>query len=225
MNSSEDFFSQDYESARSRFRTAASDAGARLADIPHKKVRGLCGEDLAVDIALFGDASADNVLVVGSGTHGVEGFCGSGCQLGLMTSNLHRAIHADTALLLVHALNPHGFSHVRRVNEENIDINRNFVRNYEKAPTNPDYDRLHSFLVPDDWFGESKRKADAYIRAFIETEGERAYQAALTGGQYNHPDGIFYGGKSACWSNTTWNGIVRSYLSNKKHVFFLDVHT
>ena len=68
----------------------------------------------------------------------------------------------DTALVLVHANNPHGFAHQRRVNEDNIDLNRNFIDFDAKTPESPEYAELHPALVPEAWDGpiQSSRRCN-----------------------------------------------------------------
>ena len=45
---------------------------------------GAEGEELSIDVAVLGPADARDVLLLTSGTHGAEGFCGSGCQVNLL---------------------------------------------------------------------------------------------------------------------------------------------
>ena len=82
-----------------------------------------------MDVACLGPGQSRAVLVLTSGTHGVEGFCGSGCQVSLLEDSrfLRQIERAGIALLMIHAVNPYGFSHLRRVNEDNVDLNRNFI--------------------------------------------------------------------------------------------------
>ena len=122
-----DYFSSDYTAARERFRTSARSAGASLTshELPHH--RGARDEPLTIDVARLGAADPTSVLLLISGTHGVEGFCGSGCQVGFFADRLYEALPPTACALLVHALNPYGFSWLRRVNEDGIDLNRNFV--------------------------------------------------------------------------------------------------
>ena len=89
---------------------------------------GLEGETLAMDVALDGAADAQKLLIVSSACHGAEGFCGSGVQVFALHDEAWRqhAREAGVAVLYVHALNPYGFSHLRRVTHENVDLNRNF---------------------------------------------------------------------------------------------------
>ena len=88
---------------------------------------GSDGLVVATDVASFGRREARRVLIVVSGTHGVEGLCGAGVQLGLLDRSLPGVLDDDVRLVLVHALNPHGFLGLHRTNEDNVDLNRNFV--------------------------------------------------------------------------------------------------
>lgn len=67
------------------------------------------------------------MLALQSATHGVEGFAGSACILDLLRTGAARELPPDTALLLVHAINPWGFAWIRRTTAEGVDLNRNFV--------------------------------------------------------------------------------------------------
>ena len=79
-------FSQTYAEARDKFLAAARMRGAKLMQHVHPSARGAAGEKLSMDFALLGSADAPSLLLLISGTHGVEGFCGSGCQVALMSA-------------------------------------------------------------------------------------------------------------------------------------------
>lgn len=123
----EELFSATYAQARRRFLGAASARGLPV-ESHQLPVAGLEDETLATDVVRDGPEDASRLLVVISGVHGVEGFCGSAMQRGLQRLNANEAAAdlEDTATLYVHAVNPYGFSHLRRVTHENIDPNRNF---------------------------------------------------------------------------------------------------
>jgi hypothetical protein len=224
MTQVDDYFGVDYGDARSRFLQRATAAGFALREHVHALQRGPAGETLATDVARYGPRDAPVTLLVSSGTHGVEGFCGSGCQNALLDSKLLRTWPADIAIVLVHAINPFGFAHLRRVNEDNVDCNRNFVR-HGKLPFNKAYDEVHPWLVPADWEGPAKRAADEAMYRFIAERGQRAFQAAVSEGQYDHADGLFYGGTAPVWSNGTWRGIVRDEAGGSAEVIAIDLHT
>jgi len=118
-------FSPRYAQARQKFLQGCVSAG--LAVEPHAHpLKGRDGEDLSMDVALDGDAKAERLLIVSSGCHGIEGHCGSGVQVfALHDAEWREKARAQgVAVLYVHALNPHGFSHGRRVTQENVDLNR-----------------------------------------------------------------------------------------------------
>ena len=217
-------FPASYADARARFRTLAASAGFALESHEHPSHRSPEDERLFCDVARKGSADARRVILISSGTHGVEGFCGSGCQAELLTSEMLDEMPGDTAIVLVHAINPYGFAWLRRTNEDNIDLNRNFIDHTVHRP-NPAYDEIHDWLVPQDWDGPARQAAEASIAGYIAERGERAFMSAVTGGQYDHPDGMFYGGCEPAWSNRIWRGIVQKHCSKAEIVAAIDIHT
>lgn len=221
-----DFFRPDYRSAREAFLTAARGAGARLISHPLPDHRGPAGEPLAIDAAALGPAEPESLLLLISGTHGVEGLAGSGCQVGVLLDELHGALPAGCGLLLIHALNPHGFAWLRRGNEDNVDLNRNGLDFRGPLPQNPAYDALHAALLPGDWDGPERQRADTLLESFIREEGMAAYQAALQRGQYTHPTGLFYGGSRPSWSLSTLGRILSTTLGPAcRRLAVIDLHT
>ena len=205
-----ELFSPSYATARRKFMDAAADRGlridSRVLDLP-----GAAGETLAIDVVLDGPAFASKLLVVLSGVHGVEGFCGSAIQTGML--RLGARAHPDTAVLHVHAINPHGFSHLRRVTQENVDLNRNFVDFSQPLPVNAGYGEIHEWLLPPSW--PPGRDAESALAAYRDKHGERGLQRAIGLGQHAHPDGMFFGGRGPTWSNRTFRAILQHYGSGR----------
>ena len=77
-------FSTTYAEARTKFLAAAGARGYAVESHVHPSALGAEGEPLAMDVATGGRGDADALLLITSGTHGVEGFCGSGCQVALL---------------------------------------------------------------------------------------------------------------------------------------------
>jgi hypothetical protein len=220
-----DYFSPDYPNARERFCVAAERAGAHLNRYLLPERLGPQGESLSIDVARLGPEDATDALVVLSGTHGVEGFAGAGCQVGFLTDRLYEALPSTACALLVHALNPYGFAWLRRVNEDNVDLNRNFV-DFSQPPSSAAYEPLHDWLVPADWDGDGRAHADAALQQYIAQHGMRAFQQALTAGQYTRPEGLFYGGTVPTWSAQTLERLLREQLPDAvRRVAVLDLHT
>jgi (2Fe-2S) ferredoxin len=219
------FFAADFAAARAKLRDAAHGAGARLESYVNTQAQGPGGEELATDIAWLGPADASRVLVTLSATHGAEGFCGAGVQTGSFSVPEECALPADTALLAIHAINPYGFAWLRRVTEENVDLNRNFVAHDRKLPANDGYVELADAICPAEWSGPAREAAEARLEPYGERHGAAALQRAVTAGQYTHADGVFYGGAAPTWSRRTVERIVAEHLTRARHVAAIDYHT
>lgn len=217
-------FSADYAEARRRFTASAAAAGAALFSYPHP-AQGPSGEALATDVAWLGPQDAERVLVTVAGTHGVEGFCGSGVQSGWFETGLAGELQSGIAYLAIHAINPHGFAWLRRVTEDNVDLNRNFADFSGALPENPGYDALAEALCPPTWDDATIAATGAVLAAYAAEHGAGGLQAAITNGQYKHPDGIFYGGRQPTWSHHTLKRIFARHLGHAGRVALIDYHT
>lgn len=217
-------FSRSYREAREKFVRAAADAGLHVEGKPHP-LPGLEGEPLAMDVARDGHPSAAKLLILSSACHGVEGFCGSGVQVALLRDPAFRAraAEAGVAVLYIHGLNPYGFSHLRRTTHENVDLNRNFHDFSGHLPRNPAFGELHPLLVPAEWPpGEDNERA---IAQYIARHGEKAFQAAVSGGQHEYPDGLYFGGREPTWSNRTLREVLRTHGRRAGRLAWIDFHT
>ena len=123
--------------------------------------------------------------------------------------------------MLVHAINPHGFAWLRRVTEDNVDLNRNFVDHSPgRYPARPEYDKLHEALLPQQWNDRELADSDALLEAYAAEHGEFALQAAVTGGQYDHADGLFFGGREPVWSNRTFQSVLDAHVVRPRGWWF-----
>jgi hypothetical protein len=232
-------FSTSYAQARVKFLEAAASAGLAITSFVHP-LQGKDGEELAMDVALQGSPDAQSLLLVSSACHGVEGYCGSGVQVFALHDQEWRdkAQAAGVAVLYVHALNPYGFSHLRRVTHENVDLNRNFQdfsRALPAAASNPGYASLHDLLLPDQWppTPENIAACADWMRARgqkdsknpDEASGLRAFQEAVTRGQYTHPNGLFFGGHAPTWSNLTLRAVLKKFAQRCQRLAWIDLHT
>ena len=214
-------FSPDYLTARARFRAKVQAAHGGLAQIPID-ARGPAGEALTIDIGWFGAARPRKVLLHSSGIHGVEGFAGSAIQLQLLDA-LPR-LEPDSAIVLVHLLNPYGVAWLRRANEDNVDLNRNFLgpdEAYSGAPTG--YGALDPLLNPPSppaWDFFYARAIGQVIR-----HGMTALKQAVANGQYDYAKGLFFGGKRLQQGPERYQAFLRERLTGAGRVIAIDVHT
>ncbi|MBI1943091.1 MAG: DUF2817 domain-containing protein [Betaproteobacteria bacterium] len=216
-------FAGSYAEARDKFLRAARRAGAKHAAFRHPHERGPAGEPLYLDLAVLGPGDAARIFAVGSGTHGIEGYCGSAAQCAWLRGRPR--LPKDTAVVFLHAQNPWGFAHKTRTTEENVDLNRNFVDFSHPLPANPGYLELHPHIAAPSWDEQSIEAIFATLDAFRERVGEKAFSDAFNGGQYTHPDGIFFGGARPQWANTAFRAAVETHLGRARQVTYLDLHT
>lgn len=210
-------FAGDYAEARANFRSLAGHC-----DSLPLAVLGPHGEALGIDVAWLGDEPAERIVLVTSGVHGVEGFAGSAVQCALLRERL--VLAPGAALVLVHALNPWGFAHLRRVNENNVDLNRNFLRRAEAYAGAPElYPRLDALLNP-----RSPPRPDAFFLRAAEKVlryGVAGCRRAVAGGQYAFPRGLFYGGKHLQEGPAKFLDWSRARLARARHVLAFDLHS
>lgn len=219
-----DHFAATYAAARAKFRAAAEKASAKITAYVHPE-KGPDGGELATDVARFGPDDAERVVIIISGTHGLEGLAGSGCQVAWIAGGGPARLPNGVAVVLVHMLNPWGCAWSRRQTEDNIDLNRNFLDFSEPLPKNDHYQALRPALRCPAYDGSPRDQARADIAAFRAERGERAYVCAVFQGQYSDPTGIGFGGQQPTWSNRTFRHIVESNAATAKAVALIDFHT
>ncbi len=218
------YFPSNYEEARHKFLDAAQSVSAGIESLKNPK-SGPQGGSLFTDVVLIGPKDAKNILVLVSGTHGVEGFAGSGIQTGLLHSSIFSHLKPKTSILLIHAINPYGFAHLRRWNEDNVDLNRNFVDHSKVLPSNPGYQQLAGVIDPMSISFWANVKSAFRLLWYGLTRGKEELKETISGGQYMNPKGIFFGGHSATWSNKTLRRIAERYLSKARRIVVVDFHT
>jgi predicted deacylase len=218
------YFSSDYGEARRKFLDASRAAGAQVESFENHLEESE-EASLFTDVALIGPNDADTILVLGSGIHGVEGFTGSAIQTGLLHEGLGSDLKPGMGIVMIHAINPYGFAHLRRFNENNIDLNRNFLDHSKPYPANPGYEELADVVSPKSISFWSNLRSIFKLFQYRLLNGKAELKKAISGGQYIDPQGVFYGGQNETWSNMTIRAITRRYLSKAKRVVVIDFHT
>jgi hypothetical protein len=222
-----DHFSPDYRTARTRFRAAATGRGAGTDAFP-TPAAGPDGAplDLTIDAAVLGSERPRRAVLVTSGLHGAEGFFGAAAQLALLGGMpAGWRPPAGAAVILLHALCPFGFDQLRRANEDNIDLNRNFLRPGEDfAGCPPGYAELDALLNPP----HAPRRRDLFApRLWLAalTRGPRAVRQAIAAGQYEYPRDLFFGGKGPSATQRILAEQLPRWLGEAERIVHLDFHT
>lgn len=218
----DDYFPADYCAARAAFRARATAVGA----VPNAHpitASGPNDETLSLDSAYLGSPAPHQLVVITSGIHGVEGYAGSALQQ-LWLAEFAGPLPVGTGVLLIHALNPYGFAHDRRVNEHNVDLNRNALAAFP-GPINPAYRSLDGWLNPPGpapWFDDfAWRSLPLLIR-----HRRSALTQAIAAGQYEFPQGLFYGGREREPSLAIFAGLLAApHFAGVQRVWHFDLHT
>jgi len=213
-----ELFARNYVTSRNNFLKAASWVKATIKSFQHDQF-----PDLFCDVSIL-NTQAKQVLVTISGTHGVEGYCGSALQTYLLNQHLFNPL-LDWGQIHIHALNPWGMKNLSRFNEKNIDINRNFLNFAENSPINQFYPEIHENLNFDTWEPQKLEAFWRFHQDFIAKHGLRAWNIGFSSGQYSHPDGIMFGGLSPSWSHDILEQIIQLIPTPCEKLITLDLHT
>lgn len=219
------YFHLTYDECRMRFRALARRADARLDRYPIA-ARGPEGQTLTIDMAQLGSERPARTLVLQSGTHGVEGFAGSAIQQQFLAEDAAELrLPDDGAVILVHAVNPYGFAWWRRQNENNVDLNRNFVDHERHDIKRPEYVALNPLLCPVELTPETDEAFLAAANRIVEEHGFAYAARIVSEGQWECPDGLYYGGTQPEESNRIIRDLFAGRVSDSKEAVLIDLHT
>jgi predicted deacylase len=213
----------DYASSRHAFlaRLQAYPRVLSHRDIPCP-APGPDGAPLFTDIAWLGSDGADRVLVLISGTHGAEGYAGSAVQTDFLAQLTEQQWQppTNTAILLIHALNPWGMAWLRRCDHDGIDLNRNFIDFSQPPPANPGYLSLRDTLMQAD-----SRDREGRLQHYGQLHGQSALEIAISGGQFNDPDGPFFGGFGKSHARLLIEQLINDFTLGERQLAVIDLHT
>lgn len=221
------YFSETYFAARERFLHLANQGNCQVESHPIA-ARGPAGEPLFIDVAIKDGTGPGpwQTVIVSSGLHGVEGFLGSAIQSAALAQLSQTENLQTPRLVFVHALNPFGFAWIRRCNEDNVDLNRNFLEDATAYRGSPEgYAKFNRMLnkpsPPSPW--EPFRFLS--ILAILQY-GIPALKRAIATGQYEYPQGLFYGGSQACETTRFVRQHFAEWLGEDAgRILHLDFHT
>lgn len=219
------YFSSSYSEGRKRFLAACGRMNVQVESFTHPDQVGPDGEPLVTDVVRFGPANAARLGFFICGTHGLEAAAGAATFLHWLDNGGPQYLPPDVSIVLVHAINPYGWAHGTRGDEDNIDVNRNCFKRSTSLAQNDNYRDLHPLLVGEDASLSGQERALAAFHRFCEQNGTRQGLEGFAGGQYEFPDGISFGGTTDCWSYRTLMAIVQAHAGAAEKVVAIDWHT
>ncbi|MBQ2902124.1 MAG: DUF2817 domain-containing protein [Agathobacter sp.] len=191
-------------------------------------------DDLYIDtIYIPATEKQTNLIVITTGVHGIEGYIGS-----VMLDVFWKEIYstevvnaANTGVMIVANVNPYGMKYHRRYNENNVDLNRNFILDWESfdMTVNKDYPKVDTFLGPQSTLGNAFwHEAGFYGSLVVEViqDGADTISNALLGGQYEYPEGVYYGGNGDESSTKYLKDVFKQTLESEyENIVHIDVHS
>ncbi|WP_088041106.1 M14 family metallopeptidase [Bacillus sp. EAC] len=181
-------------------------------------------EKVGMKIILCEAAESEKVIILSSGLHGIEGFVGS-AMIQLFTDKFIQSINSKTtSLILIHGINAWGMKNFRKVNEDNIDLNRNFVIDWKNKDQlkNPEYSEAVNLLEMPNY--TNFRFYQNFIQTVVKLK-PKGLTKAVTLGQFDNRNGIYYGGTEHTNVVSYLMDYYQSLLSKYKDIIFLDLHT
>ncbi len=217
----------NYFASRDKFFELARLCGARMESHLLKAV-GPDGEPLTVDVAALTSSHDEHLIVFTSGVHGIEGFIGACIQIQALQRLAQSGVPDRTGIVMIHAVNPWGFAHLRRVDENNADVNRNFINSYLSKPASPsEYAELDAVINPrkaSNASGEIKYWMSA-SKLIARNRGIKKLFRPIAEGQYDFPQGLFFGGEVAGESCELLQNLVCRFSANVDRITLLDIHS
>ncbi len=172
-----------------------------------------------------------NLIVLTTGVHGIEGYIGA-VMLDVFWQEVYPGLDsATTGVLVVANVNPYGMKYHRRYNENNVDLNRNFIMDWDTfdLSVNKDYPKVEKLLGPQKSMGNIFWHGVGFYASMIKsviTDGADTISDALLGGQYEYEQGVYYGGTGDELSTSYLKDVFRQTLESAyENIVHIDVHS
>ena len=165
--------------------------------------------------------------MLSAGLHGVEGYAGVALLDLFVHEFLPRVDATTTSLYLIPVINPWGMKHLRRVNPNNVDLNRNFLRESEFAtPLNPEYARLAPFLHPErPVTGWDRFRFYVNVVRCFHACGNRVLAESFPRGQSIYPQGLYYTGTELQPESRYVIRLLEAVIGEHERVIHMDMPT
>lgn len=223
---SESFFNS-YEDIRTHLQDLTADLGVEISSHAIDADDGLYIDSFY----LPSTGEKTNLVVLTTGVHGIEGYIGS-VMLDVFFREVYPTLDdANTGVLVVANVNPYGMKYFRRYNENNVDLNRNFILDWETfdLSSNKEYPKVDTFLGPTGKIGNALwHEAGFYLSLgkTAVTDGAGTISDALLTGQYQYPQGVYYGGTGEEASTVYLKDVFSQCLDSPyENIVHIDIHS
>ena len=222
-----DSFYDDYENIRAHILDLSAQLGAQSESYAIDESDGLYIDSFY----LPSQGEQTNLIVLTTGVHGMEGYIGS-VMLDVFFQEVWPEVdHNDTGVLVVANVNPYGMKYLRRYNENNVDLNRNFILDWDSfdLSSNKEYPKVRSFLEPKGKIGNALWHEAGFYMSLAKTaitDGADTISDALLTGQYESPQGVYYGGQGDEASTVYLKDVFGQCLDSAyENIVHIDIHS
>lgn len=213
-------FSETFFEARSKFLDVASTTNGEVKSYL-LNTRSNLSDELHIDFLNLVKGTPKKTLLYISGIHGAEANSGSGIEIDLLTRGFKQA--NNTQVVFCHVINPFGMVESHRTNEDNIDLNRNFI-------LDAFYD-VFSVSLPEGMFPRNLSELNETLNYILQLEGKESIDfqqsvSSLFSGQSHDSSSLFYSGNELSESYRILIDFFDNHIPGSvKDIFTVDIHT
>lgn len=221
-----EFFITDYNEIRNNFMSHGLELEAEMFTHTIDK-----DDDLYIDTMYIKPKNEENLILISTGVHGIEAYIGA-TMLEVFFAEVMPTIDLDsTGVAIVSNVNPYGVKYGRRFNENNVDLNRNFIYDWNEfnLSSNEYYPIVVDFLEPTNQIGNiAVHDINFFSKLIYQAifNGVDTVTNALLTGQYEFENGVYYGGNSDQKSTEYLKQVFDTVAdSNYKNIIYIDIHS
>lgn len=222
-----DSFYNSYDEIRGHLQELTTELGVQISSYAVDEADGLYIDSFY----LPSGGEKTNLIVLTTGVHGMEGYIGA-TMLDVFFAEVYPDLNRqNTGVLVVANVNPYGMKYYRRYNENNVDLNRNFILDWDTfdLASNKEYPKVDKFLGPTGKIGNALWHEVGFYLSLGKTaitDGANTISDALLTGQYEYPQGVYYGGNGDESSTVYLKDVFGQCLdSDYENIVHIDIHS
>lgn len=186
-------------------------------------------EDLTIDLISADSINKNNLIIISTGLHGIEGYLGSIMLQLFVKEFLPLLDAANTGILLIHCINPSGMQQHYRTNRANVDLNRNFISDFSRMKkSNKDYSKMNGFFNPQYPLHNEMLSRFVFLLQTLKwmlLAGPKGVRNAALMGQYEFPSGMYFGGQELQVETKYMMALFREWIPRYQNTLHLDMHS